>query len=190
MFEVLACVVVTTSLGIVMCKTKKIRLRTNNGKFRNPIKNINCVIILGIASFAILQLILFHLPQVPLLVFPRFPCGLCMTPMLTAFLLTNPEARLHACRRLALADSRAAREGVHHSQYAGKLDISKVSKGSKKRVRFLDESSLSETVQDNPDSSEDMDARKAVIWSVPGSRGPHQTREAWGLISVVNLDRE
>ena len=90
--EVLVCTVITISLSVVRYKTKQITL-INNSKFKNPIKNVNIVIIMVIAIYASLQLVFFHMTRVPLLVFPRFPCGLTMTSILTAFLLNNGDAR-------------------------------------------------------------------------------------------------
>ena len=71
------------------------------GKFQNPLRNLNMIILLVILATTSLQLTMSdHL--IPGLLFPRFGLGLGQTVILVTFMLWNCEVRLY-CRRKVTA---------------------------------------------------------------------------------------
>ena len=96
----LVVVTISLSLLVVRCRTATQQVTiTSSGKFRNPLKNLNLVILVIICSYSIFQLLCHRYSLLPSLLFSHFPLGLIPTTMLLAFLLGNPAARSFAAKR-------------------------------------------------------------------------------------------
>ena len=92
---------ISLSLLVVHCKTKtKHATVTNGGKFRNPLKNLNLVILVILSSYLSFQLLCQRFHLLSSLLFSHFNLGLIPTVILLAFLLGNSTARSFAAKRV------------------------------------------------------------------------------------------
>ena len=102
---VLLPIAVTVSAMIILTiaiKVKKPPAQGTQGKFQNPLKNMNMVIVIVILFLTFLQVMSYYIKPIPLLIFPREPQGLDMVVMMAIFLFSNKQARQHARRKVGL----------------------------------------------------------------------------------------
>ena len=89
--------VITVSTALVWLK--KPMSNNSDGKFKNPLKNINVVHCAVILVNSLVFLLSPYLPTPPGLLYPKFTLGLDTAAMLAAFLLTNKEAKVFGKRK-------------------------------------------------------------------------------------------
>ena len=102
---VLGPVAVTVSILLILTwlvKLKKPQVQGTDGKFKNPLRNMNVVIIIVILSFTLLQLLSYYLKPIPNLIFPHEPQGFDMTAMMVIFLFNNKEAKQHVLQKIRI----------------------------------------------------------------------------------------
>ena len=92
---------ISLALLVVRCRNKTQHAAvTTAGKFRNPLKNLNLVILVIISSYLSFKLLCHRYTLLPSFLFSHFNIGLIPTSMLLAFLLGNSAARSFAAKRI------------------------------------------------------------------------------------------
>ena len=102
--------IATTTVSLIISfSTILVKLRLRNGvntttttshRFKNPLKNMNFIIVILSLTYTLLQIFFFDIKTYPLLLFPRFSLGLAITPMLGLFFLGNPTIQEYALKRI------------------------------------------------------------------------------------------